>query len=93
MDSAGGAEAPKASPLNPPLIYNPVIFPGEDNGIIYIAKTDSSNLCAMQEKSSREEGFLRGASIAEKWGFEIFWGKCLKITRFSDLYRYFLYIY
>ena len=25
-----------------------------------------------------------GASVAEKWGWEIFWGKCLKITRLSD---------
>ena len=23
-------------------------------------------------------GFSSGASIAEKWGLEIFWGKCLK---------------
>ena len=62
---------------------------GEDNGIIYIAASRrqiSSNLCAMQGKYSREEGFLRGAYIAEKWGLEIFWGKCLKITKFSDVY-------
>ena len=38
----------------------------------------------MQGKSSREEGFLRGASVEKKWGLEIFWGKCLKIRRLSD---------
>ena len=35
--------------------------------------------------------FLREASIAEKWGLEIFWGECPKISRFSDRYMSYNY--
>ena len=36
-------------------------------------------MCHAREVFPRR-GFSSGASIAEKWGLEIFWGKCLKIT-------------
>ena len=67
-------------------IYNPVIFPGEDDGIIYIAATDFIKLMCHAREVFPGRGFSSGASIAEKWGLEIFWGKCLKITKFSDVY-------
>ena len=60
-------------------LYNPVIFPGEDNGIIYIAtKSTLTMLCAMQGKFSREEGFLVGDYNLEKMGLGNLLGKCLK---------------
>ena len=67
-------------------IYSPVIFPGEDNGIIYIGTTDFVKLMCHAREVFLGRGFSSGASIAEKWGLEIFWGKCLKITKFSDVY-------
>ena len=67
-------------------IYNPVIFPGEDNGIIYIATTDFFKLMCHAREVFPGRGFSSGACIAEKWGLEIFWGKCLKRTRFSDIF-------
>ena len=67
-------------------IYNRVIFPREDNGIIYIAATDSIKLICHAREVFPGRGFSSGAYIAEKWGLEIFWGKCLKIRRLSDFF-------
>ena len=69
-------------------IYNPVIFPGEDNGIIYIAATDSVKLICHAREVFPGKGFSSGASVAKKWGLEIFWGKCLKIRRLSDFFAW-----
>ena len=41
-------------------IYSAVIFPGEVTGSYTLGRQIMSNLCAMQEKFSYEEGFLRG---------------------------------
>ena len=70
-------------------VYSPVIFLGGDNRIIYIGTTDFVKLLCHAREVSPGRGFSSGASIAEKRGLEIFWGKYLKITRFSD--RYILY--
>ena len=56
-------------------IYIPVIFPGEDNGIIYIAATDFVKLICHAGEVFPGRGFSSGAYIAEKWGLEIFWGQ------------------
>ena len=50
-------------------IYNPVIFPGEDDGIAYIYRRKTFLLCPMpcKEKIPREEGFL-GGIILQKMG-------------------------
>ena len=62
------------------FIYTPIIFPGEDNGIIYIPTKDIS-VCLMpcKEKIPREEGFL-GGIILLKMGLGNLWGKCLKMS-------------
>ena len=44
-------------------MYNPVIFPGEDNGIIYIATADSVKLICHARVVFQEEGFFRGALL------------------------------
>ena len=75
-----------ATKLRRRYIYNPVIFPGEDNGIIYIAATDFIKLLCHAREVFPGRGLSSGAYIAEKWGLEIFWGKCLKITKFIDVY-------
>ena len=61
----------------------PLLSPGDNNGTIYIATIfrNETNYMIMLGKGKfpREEGFLRGAFISEKWGLEMFWGVCLKI--------------
>ena len=61
------------------------IFPREDNRIIY-RTTDFVKLMCHAIEVFPGRGFSSGASIAEKWALEIFWGKYLKLTRFSDRY-------
>ena len=53
------------------------MFPGEDNGIIYIAATDSVKIICHAREVFPGRGFSWGASVAKKRGLEIFWGKCL----------------
>ena len=62
---------------------------------IYIATTDFVKRIFQRIFHSREvfpgRGFSPGGgggggSISEKWGLEFFWGKCLKRTRFSDIF-------
>ena len=46
---------------SPEYIYNPVIFPGEDNGIIYIPTKDISVVSyALQGEDSSGRGFSWG---------------------------------
>ena len=62
------------------------IIPLSSPGIIYIAATDFIKLICHAREVFPGRGFSSGVYIAEKWGLEIFWGKCLKITKFSDVY-------
>ena len=58
------------------LVYSPVIFPGDDNGIIYIGTTDF--FCAMQGKYSREEDFLWGHLLQRNGALKSFGVSVLK---------------
>ena len=49
-----------------------------------MATTDSAKLICHAREVFPGRRFSSGASIAETWGLEIFWGKCLKIRRLSD---------
>ena len=55
------------------FIYSPVIFPRD---YLYIGTTDFVTLMCHAREVFPRKGFSSGASIAEKWGLEIFWGKC-----------------
>ena len=67
-------------------IYKIPLSSPEDNGIIYIAAIDSVKLICHAREVFPGRGFSSGVYITEKWGLEIFWGKCLKITKFFDVY-------
>ena len=67
------------------LYIVPLSSPGKITGL-YIGTTDFVKLMCHAREVFPGRGFSSGASIAEKWGLEIFWGKCLKITKFSDVY-------
>ena len=43
-----------------------------------VGTTDFVKLMCHAREVLPGRGFSSGASIAEKWGLEIFWGKCLK---------------
>ena len=57
------------------------------NGSIYIQTKSSWTtllINALKGKFFPGRGFSSGAYIAEKWGLESFWGKCLKQVRVTD---------
>ena len=66
-------------------IYNPVIFPGEDNGIIYIQTKDISVVSyALQGENSSGRGFSWGDNTSENGARKSFRGSVLKCP-FNDL--------
>ena len=67
------------------FIYTPVIFPGEDNGIIYILTKDISVVSyALQEEDSSGRGFSWGDNTSKNGARKSFGGSVLKCP-FNDL--------
>ena len=61
------------------FIYTPVIYPGEDNGIIYIPTKDISVVSyALQGEDSSGRGFSWGDNTSENGVRKSFGGSVLK---------------
>ena len=66
------------------FIFTPVIFPGEDNGIIYIPTKDISVVSyALQGEDSSGRGFSWGDNTSENGARKSFGGSVLKCP-FND---------
>ena len=73
------------------FIYTPVIFPGEDNGIIYIPTKDISVVSyALQGEDSSGRGFSWGDNTSENGARKSFGGSVLKcpVERLEACWNY-----